>query len=214
MIQFKTIEKTTGGIASSQKARQLGIELKSLRDRKEALSKELNALDERIDEYKNSESEESVVIKNLKNDIKKYENLAGYTDATGPGVVIKIEEQEGSNDMVNFMYNYEYLLDLINKLNAAGAEAISINNERIIVATDIQLAGEKFLINENPVIPPFEIKSIGNPDTLEAALNLRYGIIWSIRNDFGVNVKIEKVEKLKIPRYTKKMNFNYSKPVE
>lgn len=214
IIQFKTIEKTTGGIASSQKAHQLAVELKSLRDRKEILSKELKSLEDRIEEYKDTESEDSVVVKNLKNDIKKYELLAGYSDVKGPGVIIKLESPESDKNNTLLLYNYEYLLDIINKLNASGSEAISINNERVIATTEISLSGEKLLINGNPIIPPFEISSIGNPNTLESALNLKYGVIWVMRKSYGLTVSVEKQENIKIPRYSKKINFKYSKPEE
>lgn len=214
IIQFKTIEKTTGGIASSQKAHQLSIELNSLRDRKEMLSKELKSLESRIKEYKNSESEDSVVVKNLKNDIKKYELLAGYSNVKGPGVLMKLEEPQLDSNSKMLLYNFDLLLAIINKLNASGAEAISINNERIIAITEMSLSAEKLIINGNPIIPPFEIKCIGNPDTIEAALNMRYGIVWEIRNSYGLNVSLEKQENIKIPRYSKKINFKYSKPVE
>ena len=218
IIQFKTVEKTTGGIVSSQKARQLALELKSLRDRKEIIAKELNDLDTRIEEYKNTKSEGSIV-KNLKKDIKKYELLAGYSDVTGPGVVVDLKERDVPGEKREaILYNYDYLLSTINILKASGAEAISINNERIVASTEMALIVNnnitKLMINGNPYIPPFQIKSIGNPRTLEAALNLRYGIIWHLRNDLQIDVEVTKEQEIKIPRFTKKIVYKYSKPLE
>jgi uncharacterized protein YlxW (UPF0749 family) len=214
IIEFKTVDKTTGGLVSSQKANQLAIELKSLKDRKEGLLKELKSLENRIDEYKNSEAEKSVIVKNLKEDMKKYEVLSGYTDVKGSGVIIRLEEPQGDSNSNILLYNYDYLLAIINKLKAAGAEAISINNERIISNTEIFLSGEKLIINGNPTLPPFEIKCIGNSDTLEAALNLRFGIIYKMRKYYGLSVSVEKEENIKIPRYNKKINLKYAKPVD
>ncbi|SHH12295.1 DUF881 domain-containing protein [Tepidibacter thalassicus] len=214
IIEFKTVDKTTGGLVSSQKANQLAIELKSLRDRKEALAKELKCLEDRIDEYKDSEAKKSVIVKNLKNDMKKYEILAGYTDVKGPGVLIKLEEAKGSQDRNILLYNYDNLLRIINKLKAAGAEAISINNERIVSNTEIFLLGEKLMVNGDPIFPPFEIKCIGNPDTLEATLNLRFGVIWQLRTDWDLDITIQKKENIEIPRYSKKVKFKYAKPVD
>ncbi|OPJ56860.1 DUF881 domain-containing protein [Alkalithermobacter paradoxus] len=214
MIQFKTIEKATGGVVSSQKSHQLAAELKSLRDRKEVLLRELRSVENRIEEYKNAEANESIVVKNLKNDIKKYENLAGYYDVSGPGIIVKLEEPKDSASSGILTYNYELLLALINKLNASGAEAISVNKERIIATTEIALSGENLLINGNPTIPPFEVRAIGDANTLEASLNLRYGIVWEIRTYYGINVSIEKNQNIQIPRYSKRINFRYAKPVE
>jgi len=71
---------------------------------------------------------------------------------------------------------YDDLLKLVNELNAAGAEAIAINDERIIATTEIRNAGNYIVINTNRYSAPFEIKAIGNPDTLEAALKLLGGV--------------------------------------
>ena len=218
IIQFKTVEKSTGGIVSSQKAHQLALELKSLRDRKEIISKELKDLDNRIEEYKNTKSEGSIV-KNLKKDIKKYELLAGYTDVKGPGVVVNLKEHStGEQDSAILLYNYDYILSIINILKASGAEAISINNERIVSNTDMKLVVNnnitKLMINGNPYIPPFQIKCIGNSSTLDAALNLRYGIVWELRNNYKIDVEVVKKDEINVPRFIKKINYKYSKPLE
>ncbi|WP_066068942.1 DUF881 domain-containing protein [Alkalithermobacter thermoalcaliphilus] len=214
VIQLRTIEKATGGVVSSQKAQQLALELKSLRDRKEVLLKELKTVESRIEQYKNAEANESVIVKNLKNDIRKYSNLAGYYDVSGPGVIVRLEEGKDITTSSVLTYNYELLLALINKLNASGAEAISINNERVVANTEIALSGDRLIINRNPVMPPFEIKAIGDANTLEAALNLRYGIIWEIRKYYGLNVTVEKSQNIEIPRYTRRIKFEYAKPVD
>ncbi len=214
IIEFKTVDKTTGGLVSSQKANQLSIELKSLTDRKKALEKDVQALDERIKEYKNSEAEKNVLVKNLKEDTKKYETLAGYYDMSGPGVVITMEKPQGETDETKLLYNYDSILTIINKLNAAGAEAISINGERYVLNTEIHLSGEKVIVNGNPIMTPFEIKCIGNSDILESALNMRFGIIYQLRKDWNLDVNVKKKDNIEISRYNKTIEFKYAKPVE
>ena len=105
-------------------------------------------------------------------------------------------------------------MSVINKLNASGAEGIAINEERYVNNTFFQLIGDKLYVNGNPIFEPFEIKAIGNPDTMESALNLRYGVLWEIRKHYNINASIEKKEELKLPRYTKNVEFKYSMPVE
>lgn len=216
-IQLKTVERSTGGLVSSQKARQLSTELKRLKDKKEALSNELSMLESRIREYEESEAKENIVVKNLKEDIKRYEVLAGYSKVKGPGVKIAIDVMGSEQESETIIYNYEMLLSVINKLNASGAEAISINGERIVVNTEIHLSAnsrESIFINDKPVKTPFEIRAIGNPDTLEAALNMRYGIMWEIRQYLGLKTDVSKHQEIEIPRNTEKIQFEFSKPVE
>lgn len=61
------------------------------------------------------------------------------------------------------MLRSDLLLSLVNKMKDAGAEAISINGQRIITTTEISLAGNNVNINTVPTAPPYVIKAIGNP---------------------------------------------------
>jgi len=69
-------------------------------------------------------------------------------------------------------------------------------------------------VNGNPIFEPYEIRAVGNPDTMESALNLRYGVLWEIRKHYNINASIEKKPELKLPRFTKNVEFKYSMPVE
>ena len=103
---------------------------------------------------------------------------------------------------------------MINIMNAAGAEAISVNNQRIIAMTEIHLAGNNLNINNVPTAPPFVVKAIGNSDTLEAALNIRYGIVWEMRENYKLQVGIKKFENIIIEKYKDVIKFRYAEPVE
>lgn len=215
-IQFKIAETSTGGVVSSQKARQLSAELKRLKDKRENLQEELGILENKIKAYEESQASSSTVTKNLKEDIQRYEILAGYTDVMGPGIEVVIDASQPGQDEQMLTYNYEMLLSLINKLNAAGAEAIAVNDERIVASTEIHLsadAGDNIVINDKPVKAPYYIKAIGNADTLEAALNMRYGIVWEIRQYTGLKVDVKKADVVEISRYGNKIEFKYAQPV-
>jgi len=213
-IQLRTINEFTGGIASSQKSRQLQGDLKTLREKKTELDRELQALEGTIKELKNSEIQEDAIEQELKKEIEKYELLSGYKEGRGPGIVVRFQEQASDRDSSILIYNYELLLSIINKLNASGAEGIAINEERYVISTEFRLSGDRLFINGNPVYPPFEIRAIGNPDTLESGLNLRYGIIWEMRKNYNINSSIEKREDVVLPRYSKKIEYKYATPVE
>lgn len=218
-MQFNTIKKETeGGLLTSQRAQQLAIELRSLRNEKERLNEELTNLEKRLKEYEISEADENLIIKNLKRDLELYQLLAGYKEGEGSGVVITIEDPPNdffAGDEGSFiMYNYDLLLELVNKLNAAGAEAIAINDQRYISTTEIYYTSNTLLINSVPTRPPFTVKAIGNPETLEAALNMKYGIVWSMRQYYNLQVNVKKEDNIVIPRYNKVVQYEYAKPIE
>ncbi len=215
-LQFKTVKGNTGGLLSTQKAQQLALELKELRSEKTALMEELTEWEIRLKEYEMSEADESFIIKNLNKDLEKYQIISGYKTVEGPGVIIVIDDpiQEGSRKEEDsfIMYNYDLLLGIINKLNGAGAEAISINDQRYTSATEIYYTSNSISINSVPVIPPFIIKAVGNPASLEAALNMRFGIAQEMRELYNLQVDIKKEENLVISRYNRATNFKYAKP--
>lgn len=217
-LQFKTVKGSTGGLLSTQKAQQLAAELRELRAEKTILMDQLTEWEVRLKEYEMSEADESFIIKNLNRDLEKYQIISGYKTVEGPGVVVTIDDpideysRQGDNSLI--MYNYDLLLAVINKLNGAGAEAISINDQRYTAITEIYYTSNSVLINSVPTIPPFIIKAVGDPESLEAALNMRFGIAEEMRELYNIQVSIKKENNLVIPRYNKTTNFKYAKPLE
>lgn len=212
--QLGVLNDMDGGISSSQQSKKLQLEFNELKEKRVSLEQELSELEVKISELKNSEKQESVIEEELKKDIEKYDLLVGYKEAKGPGIILKFQEMEADAQGGLIKYNYEVLLSIINKLNASGAEGIAINSERYVTTTDIKVVADQLKVNDNPIFPPFEIRAIGNPDTLEATLNLRYGVLWDLRNRFKINASIEKSEEIILPRYTRPIEFRYSKTVE
>ncbi|GAB6088352.1 DUF881 domain-containing protein [Alkaliphilus crotonatoxidans] len=217
-MQLKTIRITTGGdLLSPQRAQQLTAELRSLKQEKEVLNQNLTELEKRLKEYEISEADENTIIRNLQSDLERYQILTGYRTLEGPGVIVTLEDHPSDNPAEGsyLLYNYNEILDIINKLNASGAEAISINDQRYTATTEIYYTTNNGLqVNGVPITLPIQIKAIGNPESMEAGLNMRFGVVWLIRenNQFRINVK--KQNQITIPRQTKINNFDYAKPIE
>ncbi|MBU5677299.1 DUF881 domain-containing protein [Alkaliphilus sp. MSJ-5] len=217
-MQFKAVKGNAGGFLSSQKAQQLALELKELRVEKSSLTEELTQLEKRLKEYEMSEADESFIIKNLKKDLEKYQVVSGYKTIEGPGIVVTIDDpiqdHPGHGESSFIMYNYDILLGVINKLNGAGAEAISINDQRYTSTTEIYYTSNSVLVNSVPTLPPFTIKVVGDAESLYAALNMRFGIIEEMRELYKLQVNIKKENNVVIPRYNKTTNFKYAKPID
>lgn len=207
-----------GGLVPIQKAQSLAQELKKVREEKEVLVEEISRLETSIKEIEEAESKDDILLQNLVSELDKYKMISGMKAVKGPGVVITVDdpltEDVNYSEVSIIMYNYELLLSLLNKLNDAGAEAISINGQRIVSITEISLAGSNVNINSVPTAPPFEIKAIGNPDTLDSTLNIRFGIIDKMRNRYNLQVKLQKSDELMISRYNDIVKFRYAVPVE
>ncbi len=216
-LQFRIVQGSyLEGVIPSQRAIELGSELKKTNEEKQNLIEEINEYEKKMKEIQESASQENQLIKNLNNELEKYKIISGLKTVNGPGVEIVIDDPPRElgyeNDGSTIMYRYDLILSVINVLNAAGAEAISINDQRIISTTAIRYASNSVKINTVPTVPPFIIKAIGNPETLESALNFRFGIVWEMRENYNLQVNIQKLDDLIIERYNEVIKFRYAEP--
>jgi len=218
-IQFKTINKTVGdGILPTQRAQQLALELKKAQNQRDSQSKLIDDLEVKIKQYEVGEADNSVYVKNLYDDAMKYRMLAGYLDLEGPGIVMEIKDppvdlEYGEGYSISIINELYLVLRVISVLNAADAEAISINDHRYTAFTEIELAGNHIEINGASTNAPIIIKAIGKPETLESALNLKYGIVEALR-DYDYLVQVNQEKNIVVPKYRKIKELIYSNPVE
>lgn len=218
-LQFRSVQENYyGGVAPTQKAKELAEELKKAKEEKQQLLSEINKMEEQIKEIEEAESKQDALARTIRADIEKYKLISGFKAVKGPGVVVVVDDPPADPDFPSggsvIMSNYDLLLSLVNKLNDAGAEAIAINEQRIVSRTEISLAGNNVNINSIPTAPPFIIKAIGNPDALEATLNIRYGVIWEMKERFNLQVAVKKQDEVVIPGYNGVVKLRYAKPTD
>ena len=215
-LQMKTTTgegEYKGGMISLAQAQSSAAELTRVKNEKELLLQELQALEEKIKEIEAEEAEDNAFLKNRLEELDKYRMVAGVVEVQGPGIIIQIDEPQAEPGLHGdsiITYNYELLLLLANKLREAGAEAISINGQRITAFSEISLAGSNININGEPTAPPYEVKAIGKADTLESTISIRYGVLYTMRNDYGLTVSVTKEDNIVIPRYKNMIAFEYA----
>lgn len=220
-MQFKTVQggnRPSTPILNTNYARleELTHQLKKAQEEKTNLEQQLEELNKRFKEYEDAASKDDAALKNLQQDIDKYKTLAGLTDMVGPGVIVTVNDSDlqpkDGEDPNLYLVHDEDLLNIVNELKAGGAEAIAINDQRIIAMSEIRCVGPTININSTRYAPPYVIKAIGDPDTLQASLNLKSGIIDTLRF-YGIQVDIQTSDKVVIPRYSDPIKFFYAKPV-
>ncbi len=157
----------------------------------------------------------------LQNELKKLRKAAGLEPVTGPGVevIVRNMPKESANqynpniDSSLFSIKYDDLLRLVNELNAAGAEAVSINGQRLIATSEIRSAGNFIDVNLTRVSDPYHILAIGDPEKLESSLKIKGGLVETLK-DWAIDVQVEKKEEITIPAYRGILEFNYAKPLK
>lgn len=143
---------------------------------------------------------------------------AGLVPLQGAGVIVTVDDTKptapaGSKNPNLYLIKDEDLLKILNELRAAGAEAISINNQRLVASSEIRTAGPYISINNMNFTAPFEIKAIGDPATLENALKLRGGVIETLQF-WGIQIVVKQSTSVQIPAFKGTFRFNYAQPVQ
>ncbi len=206
-FQYRTNSNTTE-VVPTERYQALTIEKKNVEADIADLEEEIADLTAKIDEARKGRTEAADVFESELDKIKLY---AGLTPLVGPGVEVLLEKPSDSPGSVGF-YNIrdEDLLKVINDLLGAGAEAVSINDQRIIAISEVRQAGNHININLTKLSPPYMIKAIGNPGTLKSSLEIKGGLAEYLAAS-GTAVSIRQTERIEVPAYSGPLRFDYAK---
>lgn len=200
-IQFRIInEKDTDGVEFMRET-ELKEMLASYKAKYKEVAEEIEETSKMIEEYKQNEKSEEETVALLEKDLADARMKLGITDVQGDGITIRMQNTEKTID-------YYDLMELVNELFLAGAEAISINDQRIVAMSDIVNPGNFILINNERVTSPFVIKVIGDTKYLQSALNIKGGYIDVHGDDYEINVEVGNVI---INKYNKNITLRYEK---
>lgn len=144
----------------------------SLQDTQSSLNSEQESLKNQITDLQNQISEKQQLLKKysiskqIVEDVEKYKKRVGLTEIKEGGITIKMDDSHQGKVNIDSITHAADLRDLVNFLWAIGAEAISINGERIVSNTSIDCIVNTILINSTRTTPPFEILAIGDSKTM------------------------------------------------
>ncbi|MDP3487165.1 MAG: DUF881 domain-containing protein [Bacillota bacterium] len=183
----------------------------------QALQEDVDELREHLRQYEGALTKGEGALELLRVDLDKARVLAGVTAVEGPGLVVTMIDSrkaptQGEDPSV-FIVHDEDILKLTNVLFAAGAEAISVNDQRLLATSEIHCAGPSISINNTRIAAPFVIAAIGDPEVMESSLRMRGGIMETL-NYFGIDVSIKRLPVVSVPGYSRTIRFEWAKPVK
>lgn len=208
-IQFKTIENVNETDIENMREAELREQISAWKTKYEEVNEKLEDTNSKINEYttKIESNEESSEL--LDDELKKSQLLLGTTDVVGDGVVVTL------TDTYDNKIEGTDLVDLINELRYAGAEAISINGIRIINMSDIVDIDSYILVKPSQrIVSPYVVKAIGNQTYLTSTLCLKNSGFVDKYNNSGKSVTLEKQKNIKIPKYLGNIEIKYMKEVK
>lgn len=215
-IQIKTVNDSSTGVGKTQTENQLRNSVLKWKERYEALSSEEEQKEKELEELREEASNQDIDSVNSSQELEELNTLLGYTSVTGEGVIITLKDANSSSVMGNatdYIVHDGDLLEVVNALKNAGAEAISINDQRIVNTTAITCAGNIIKVNGEKQGSPFVIRAIGLTEKLNGALTMPGGYLELLEDD-GVQVKIEEESNITIPKYNGIYKFQYAENVE
>ena len=214
-MQLKTVKKNTETTTLSRTS-ELQAQYAELKKNYDNLSATLTEKEKIIQEYRNAETEEETT-ELLKQDLTNALKNAGLTDVRGQGLTITLNDSLadfGDNiDLNSYLIHDEDLLNVVNELKASGAEAISINDQRIMAMSEIRCAGTTILVNGERLATPYVIKAIGDSAMLESGVSMRGGYV-DILKGWGMRITITKENDVFIPKYNQPISNKYLVTVE
>ncbi|MFJ3673240.1 DUF881 domain-containing protein [Streptomyces sp. NPDC090106] len=162
--------------------------LDELDDRTQRLEDEKAGLEKQRDELENSSDQAEEARKQTLEKERQLGILAGTVAAQGPGITMTIEDTKGTVEA-------DMLLDAIQELRAAGAEAIQVNGVRVVASTYLTGSGQSVSVDGNKIDAPFRFKVIGKPQDLEPALNIPGGVVQTLEKE-QATVTVERSTKI------------------
>lgn len=214
--QFKMISKQNSAADPNKNTPEIITENEELKKQKEELQKKINELDAKTKEYENAARGRDEQSELLYKELEETRILTGGTEVEGEGMIIYITPKSnifGSNPE-DQLINDTDLVHMVNELNAADAEAISINDIRLTSRSGIRNAGNAIIINGERISynKRITIQAIGKKDILESAISFPGAIPQNLSQT--CDISMEKSNKIKIPKYNKTYKFEFAKPIE
>jgi len=210
-MQFKIVRQTDITLIETMRQEELKSELANLKQLYKEAEEQYQEKLQKLNEYREKQESGEEAEKLIKKELEQANMYLGKTDVEGQGIIITIkdiDEQTIENEGIDPISS-EDLLIIVDYLKLAGAEAISVNGERITNMTDIvNIYNSIIFVNQQRILAPYEIRAIGNPSTLESTLLGNGGYIEELRK-YGFEIDIVRSDNVTIFKYNKEIKHNY-----
>jgi len=185
-ISSEDKEENASNLSSFQEQEKYREKLVEQKERNKELTEEITVKQQKIRDFEHSfvESEESVEA--LVEEAEILRLLIGDIPSQGKGITVALEDgaynpsQENPND---YIVHESHVFKVINELKISGAEAISINGQRLHANSYIRCTGPVIVVDGKTFPAPFMIEAVGDPKVLLSSVNLGGGVVDQLTSD-------------------------------
>ncbi len=210
-MQYRSVKANNSyAVYEQQRSSELIMDLLREQENNEQLKQRIEELQEELQFYRTDTSDDAERINKLKEEILRYQIIAGLKTVKGEGVIVTIE------GMGNAHVDDSHILDVLNELRAADVQALAVNDERIIATSEVRRAGSYMMVNGRKLLPPYVIKAIAVPNKLESSLKIMGGIVELLKY-YNLKVEVKQEENIIIPAVRDDgtvLRYNLLEPVD
>ena len=190
---------------------------KTLQNEQNSLKVTLAELRAELDQIQTSASTQSDAAKDLQSRIDGLKTVAGLNERSGDGVEIVLDDARGAaaaKDVEKSICHNTDLTDIVNQAWRGGAEAIAINDERIVGSSSIYCVGSTIMVNGTLMSPPFKVLVIGPQNELLATYDdpTQLRDIKQRRDIYGLGFRVSRATGLHLPPYRGALNVRFATP--
>lgn len=167
---------------------------------------QINELESTRQRLEQNQQDQDAAIDAAQKQAEELSIMAGWVPVTGPGIRFTVTEGPRPVDVNS-------VLDTVEELRAAGAEAMQVNGKvRLVAQSAIEPAPGGLTIDGTLVSSPYVFDAIGDPHTLHGALELADGPIAQFTDDAGATVRVDELDSLDINAVRQPTNPQYAQP--
>lgn len=213
--QRRVESETTG-----PRTKQLIAVIKEIEQEKKGVEEKLEELRETVRIHEEKAAADQGVLASFKKELDKLKSVGGFTKAKGKGIKVTLADSSRvpiGEDPNNYIIHDYDLRAVVNALWAGGAEAIAINNQRLVSTSAVRCVGNTILINSNRLASPYKVKAIGNYKKLEDALEKDKQVkrlTTEYSRLFGLIVDVEETSNIQLPAYEGSLGVEHAQIVE
>lgn len=217
VIQVRTVTSSNKVVSQSLVNNDLRDQVLKWKEKYDVAYQELQNSQKKLEEARQSASSNTAGSEEKEEQIKNNNMLIGLTDVQGEGIIITLKDNTNvtadslsiTDDVSYYLVHDGDLISIVNELKNAGAEAISINDQRIVSTTSITCQGNVISVNNEKVSSPFVIKAIGSSSYMNSALTRPGGLMASLSSYLITSVK--QSNNVEISKYTGVISSKYMK---
>jgi len=190
----------------------------ALQKEQNELKTQLAQLRARLDEIQRNASSQSGAAKELQLQLDELKASAGLTPESGDGVVVQLDDARNvsvsARDIDKSICHATDLTDIINTAWKGGAQAIAVNDERLVNSSSVYCVGSTIMVNGTLMSPPFNIAVIGPQNSLLGAYDDPNQLrdIKQRRDVQGLGFHVSRASAIHVPAFSGALNVRYAEP--